>query len=550
MAIVLNTMTIQTIPKGFVDTVVVGNGPSALILSYILHGNIPYYNAAVPHPDPLVHQKLSKTPCLLDIDVENLTAHFGASRISYSTQALPVNVLLDTLLRPLADTEPGAYQSCVEWRYDEKRRKKHIVVGRTPEAGGQWADNSTTVGWDVPSLSYADMLSLPGYPFERHYQAQHRGEPMRTFYRPSRREVAKYLSTYPKMVGIEGSLYNGVCLDGIFRRDSGFYISSHEISCQNIVLASGTFSQTISPRPLLRPLKALSFCEHTRDFPLLVIGSGFTAADIILSTPPNRKILHIYKWDPENFPSPLRACHASEYPEYASVYRKMKTTSRSLLGSEALSALTCSKSNSRIHAHTGYEGLPNTLIESIDMHEKSATLRMRRGDGQMIEREVSGFAFAIGRRGSFTYLDPNLRQEFLEQDIQADLISGRTLRRRVDTDVQLAPNIFAMGSLLGDSLIRLAYGGCVLAASHIIKRDQKPGSISNALASKMISEGQDAWAREHHSVEVTSSRSSLNISADVIANEEPPKVAHTDVSPYNCREETGQTPLTSFNDIS
>lgn len=124
-----------------VDTIVVGNGPSALILSFILHGNIPYYNSVHPHPDPILHQRLQQAPCLLDVDISELTSHFAASRISYSTQALPINVLLDTLLRPLADTDPGEHKSCVEWRYEPLRKVEHLVLGDTTNAGGQWADN-------------------------------------------------------------------------------------------------------------------------------------------------------------------------------------------------------------------------------------------------------------------------------------------------------------------------------------------------------------------------------------------------------------------------
>ena len=76
-----------------------------MILSYILHGHIPYYSANPPHPDPLLHAKLRHAAPLLDVDVVTLTEHFAASRLSYSTQALPVNVLLDTLIRPSVDVE-------------------------------------------------------------------------------------------------------------------------------------------------------------------------------------------------------------------------------------------------------------------------------------------------------------------------------------------------------------------------------------------------------------------------------------------------------------
>ncbi len=50
----------------------------------------------------------------------------------------------------------------------------------------------------------------------------------------------------------------------------------------------------------------------------------------------------------------------------------------------------------------------------------------------------------------------------------ADAVSGRTLRSKVEKSVEVAERVFAVGSLAGDSLIRFAYGGCVLAAKSII----------------------------------------------------------------------------------
>src|SRR5581483_857929 len=48
------------------------------------------------------------------------------------------------------------------------------------------------------------------------------------------------------------------------------------------------------------------------------------------------------------------------------------------------------------------------------------------------------------------------------------LISGKTLRVKVMEDLEVARNVFVIGSLTGDSLIRFAYGGCIYAASKLI----------------------------------------------------------------------------------
>ena len=482
-------MASRPIPTS-VDTVIVGNGPSALILSYVLHGNIPYYNPAKPHPDPILHTKLSPSCCLLNINILDLTAHFAASRLSYSTQALPVNVLLDTLLRPLADTDPEEYASCVEWRREEDRKVRHLVLGNTAQAGGQWADNPVSASWDIGTLSYSEMLSLPGYTFDNHYRNTH-GGPVPDFYRPPRREVAAYLATYPSVVGIADSIYTNEEVQDISRLDDGFYIGSHNLSCKNLVLASGTFSNLIPPRPLLRPLDALPQPNHTSEAPLLVVGSGFTAADVIIFTPPTRKIIHIFKWDPEYHPSPLRACHPRAYPEYAGVYRRMKLAAQDALGPQGTTCpMRTKKANPFFKERSWdqvYEGLPNTCIKNVELYDGSALLTLETANGDSIQRKISNIEYVIGRRGSLSYLDESIARDIgaLEDQIPINkaLISGHALRPKVEKSLEVALNVFVTGSLTGDSLIRFAYGSCVFAAREIMRPSGSRSGTSNSTPS-------------------------------------------------------------------
>lgn len=489
-------MPVRPIPE-HVDTVVVGNGPSALLLSFILHGNIPYYNTSSPHPDPILHKKLSRSPCLLDIDVDDLTAHFAASRLSYSTQALPINVLLDTLIRPLADIAPENHGTCLEWRLESANKVPHIVLGNTAQPGGQWADNPVSASWDIGTLSYADMLSLPKYTFEDHFKSL-RGTSVPEFYRPTRREVARYLAAYPEKVGIEDCVYSNVQVAGVRRFEDGFLIGSHNLTCRHLVLASGTFSNLIPPRSLLRPLNALPRPNTKSDAPLLVVGSGFTAADVIISTPPNRKIVHIFKWDAEGHPSPLRACHPRAYPEYATVYRNMKIAAKNMLGPARVTSPTRIKNMNPFVADRDwanvYEGLPNTYIKDIMLHGSEAILTLETGRGKIKERNISNMDYVIGRRGSLCYLDETIAEEvFRLSDHPPNThlaISGRTLRPSVERSLELAPNIFAIGSLTGDSLIRFAGGGCVFAAREIMIRTKaktgQSGDILNNLSRKSL----------------------------------------------------------------
>ena len=469
-------MAVRPLPA-HIDTVIVGNGPSALILSYILHGYVPYYDSSSPHPDQILHKRLSESSCLLDIDEHDLTAHFAASRLSYSTQALPINVLLDTLIRPLADTDPDEYNTCVEWRFEAGKKVQHVVLGNTAQVGGQWADNPVSASWDIGALSYVGMLSLPGYSFEEHHKATH-GTPVPQFHRPTRREVADYLAAYPKGVGIQDSVYTSVEVGDMRRVNAGFHVGSHNITCKHLVLASGIFSKLIPPRPPLRPLYALPIPNYLNKAPLLVVGSGFTAADVIISTPADRKIIHIFKWDPENRPSPLRACHPRAYPEYASVYRRMKLAAKQTLGPSSVSSPLRRRNSNPFFGgrdwDNGYEGLPNTYIKNVALSGDTALLSLETRDGTMLQREISSMEYVIGRRGSLSFLENNLASEVLgvpfERMEPSSAISGSTLRSRVEKDLELAPGLFAIGSLTGDSLIRFAYGGCLFAARGIMRR--------------------------------------------------------------------------------
>ncbi|KAI1609200.1 hypothetical protein EDD37DRAFT_142630 [Exophiala viscosa] len=459
-----------------VDTVIVGNGPSALILSYILHGNIPLYDDASPHPDRFLHEKLLHCHHgdrdLLDLDIDDSTDHFAASRFSYSTQALPVNVLLDTLVRPLGETDDTLKQTCVKWRHDPVRAVPHLVIGNTKNAGGQWVDNPVHASWDIGTLSYAGMISLPGYSFEEHYHKQ-TGQPMPLYLRPSRRRVADYLAAYADQVGIADSIHNGQHVAGVRRHDNGFYISSHNILCKHLVLASGIFNILIRPPPILDSLMQLGDASGTSPDPILVIGSGFSAADVIISTSRRQKIIHVYKWAPTTSPSPLRACHQQAYPEYAGIYRRMKLAALSSSSSKDKrprpSRLQSDFDTSRDWKAT-YEGLANAEIVDVQLTDDgaAAVVTFRSGDEPTFRRTVSSLAYVVGRRGSLDYLSEQLLAEVLPTNA-AHAISGQTLREKAHDDLEVAPGVFITGSLTGDSLIRFAYGGCAYAAGKIMR---------------------------------------------------------------------------------
>ncbi|KAF3907024.1 hypothetical protein AA313_de0208808 [Arthrobotrys entomopaga] len=562
------------------DTVVIGNGPSALALSYLLHGNEPWYNPSDPHPDSILHRKLLKkvgqSPLsekqqdvrLYDVlrtpkNYGDITCHFpAASSMSYSTAALPLNTLLDTLLRPLADIDIEDCRSRIKWKRSSSDVVPHVVLGEELKAGGQWAGDEVWFGDDVEedednglkTLSYADLLSLPGYSFGDHYRSKYNKE-MDTYHRPTRRLVADYYAAYPQKVGIEDVLYPGTSVTNVERIDdkSGFNFlvsiksnagsgtvssetatTAHVIRCRNVVLATGIFSHRLPPPPVYSPFfeskmenlsdnaGALGGDGKAAELPLLVVGSGYTAADAILCSQGKRPVVHVYRWDPEERPSPLRGCHPQAYPGYASVYRNMKEA-----------ALKKSAHDPR------YLGLPNgNVVEtSIDGTVK-ISWRSSEGQEQLSVIKVADIEVCIGRRGRLDYLAPTLCKEIgiknLDYDSLESLNTNReiqtpvarvstrrsstksrkpmlhpttshtagkvwvqhnSLRGRIEENVEVAPNVFVVGSLTGDSLVRFGMGGCVYSAGRITSSSspilESSGSSSAASETSSNSESEE-----------------------------------------------------------
>lgn len=430
---------------------------------------MPIYDVSSPHPDPILHNKLKDNIDLLTANVDYLTEHFYGSRFSYSTQALPVNVLLDTLIRPYGETDEAERKTCIRWVKDPSRAVQHLVVGQPQETGGQWADNPVKASWDIGALSYAGMLSLPGYTFEEYYLQVH-GERPPFYLRPTRRDVAGYFARYPDMVGIADSIFKGITVSNISRTANGFYINSHDIFCKHLVLASGTFTKLVPPRQLLQPLTQLDDKHHSD--PILVVGSGFSAADVILLTPRNQKIIHIYKWAPKTNPSPLRACHEQAYPEYAGVYRKMKSATIHRKKLDSAKRLLINRTVSQLDSCrdwlSDYEGLPNTVISDVERDTNHAVVTLTADNGTTVQRKIGAFAYVVGRRGSLSYLSLGLQKELGVDASGVDSITGQTLRDQVSEELEVAPQIYVTGSLTGDSLIRFAYGACAYAAGKIL----------------------------------------------------------------------------------
>ncbi|XP_063897396.1 oxidative stress-induced growth inhibitor 1 [Helicoverpa armigera] len=136
------------------EVVVIGNGPSGMVTSFMLAGNVPYLKD-IPDDlpiDEMLRARLSNVPkgqSLYETDLIELAE--GLEGRSHN----PIPLLMDNLLRPCADMGIQA-DSLIEWKFDIEKQISHIVLGRGPP-GGAWA----TFPAGVRTLSPGAWLALP-----------------------------------------------------------------------------------------------------------------------------------------------------------------------------------------------------------------------------------------------------------------------------------------------------------------------------------------------------------------------------------------------------
>lgn len=187
-----HTLTDDAVYK---EVVVIGNGPSGMVTSFMLAGNVPYLKevpADLPIDD-MLRARLENIPAgqsLYEADLSEL-----AEGLEGRSQN-PIPLLMDNLLRPCADLGIPA-DSLIEWKYDVEKQIDHIVLGRGPP-GGAWH----TFPPSVLTLSPAAWLSLPPYPAE--------GEG-----RLPARAVANYCRRYVQKCKLQRYFRSGVIVSSV-----------------------------------------------------------------------------------------------------------------------------------------------------------------------------------------------------------------------------------------------------------------------------------------------------------------------------------------------
>jgi len=132
------------------DVVVIGNGPSAITLSYLLSGHVPYYRGN--SSDEFLHLRLSENsdePLVLQ-DLEFLSDGLEGRSTN------PVSVLFDALAHPDADL--GVQQpSLLEWKLRKDLSVNHVVLGPGCP-GGAW---KTMTDSELLTVSLGTWMELP-----------------------------------------------------------------------------------------------------------------------------------------------------------------------------------------------------------------------------------------------------------------------------------------------------------------------------------------------------------------------------------------------------
>ncbi|XP_049879955.1 oxidative stress-induced growth inhibitor 1-like [Pectinophora gossypiella] len=314
------------------EVVIIGNGPSGMVTSFMLAGNVPY---------------LKQVPEDLPID-EMLRArlsHLQPGKNLYETDLIelaeglegrsqnPIPLLMDNLLRPCADLGIQA-DSLIEWKFDIEKQIDHIVLGRGPP-GGAWH----TFPPSVRTLSPGAWLALPPH------AAAGAG-------RLSARAVAKYCRRYVHACGLQRYFRNNVLVTrvSVFRPsgppcasacplNAAFSVYGYDASCgrafryvcRRVVLAAGAGDRPNTLEPRLAPHashalhhieRALHVLANYTGAPpgVLVVGSGVSAADAVcLARRARLRLHHAHRARADA----LARLAPQAYPDYCQVYKMM-----------------------------------------------------------------------------------------------------------------------------------------------------------------------------------------------------------------------------------
>ena len=455
------------------ELVVIGNGPAAITLSYMLSGHWPYYKPTQPHPNEYLHNRLTDESVadksLIELDLEYLSDGLEGRSINR------VSVLFDQLEHPEADF--GVENpSTLEWRHHPDKEVSHVVIGKgLPGGAWHWMNDCK----EILTISLGSWMQLPDMEI-RNWCSELKRES-----RVSLSTVANYYRNYVKTKGLTKNFKNFSTVTCL-RYDphsNKYKVLGHdsegkdfEYVSPRVVLATGNCDQANS---LDIPGENLPFVLHSLNEletllseskvkpssdPILIVGAGLSAADAVIATRFRRiPIIHAFRRHPDDPSIIFNQLPENMYPEYHKVHSKMKA---------------------RSVPNSGYEPLAMHCVKEIKRNKEVLLVnRIGADDTQLttyVKVKVSYVLVLIGKKPDLSFIEDKTLLSNLGIK-KGETINPRSNPIRIDSlthQTVVSPGLYAMGPIVGDNFVRFVQGGALAITNHLWTGHQQSLSSS------------------------------------------------------------------------
>jgi thioredoxin reductase len=255
----VNLLGTRALPLQSTDAVVIGAGPSGLMVSSGLAGLTPYYKG-----QPFFSQDIQ------EIYKKTVSSSQDISDVHHPSDQTPLSQIFERL----------AVKDIRFWNEDSMV-VRHVVL-TSGDIGGCWNELNP----DMKCLSRANWMALPGLDWAAFKQAKTPFDK-----RPSMGEVAEYYREYAKTLGLSDNIHTHTVVEKIEQVDGLWQVHAREhgkevvYESKIVILACGKFT---IPRCLGIEGEDLDFVTHRmpseiqKSTRLMVIGGGITGADCVL----------------------------------------------------------------------------------------------------------------------------------------------------------------------------------------------------------------------------------------------------------------------------